>query len=1092
MATDQRTSNYKFKKPYPDNRLIDDVERLRQALDGIDAQFKKLSTVAWTGEYGDLKHIVSQVQTDWKATSGLASIKNRPNLAAVATSGQYNDLKGLPDISSMISAAILAKVPKSVGSTVKGVYTNAQGVVSPMTYELRKSVPANAIFTDHLVETVAINPTSGTWYGIPFGETSVGTRTLGINDGLRYHTLQGTQNTEGHSYLQLGNSAKKGAANNKTGHYRLYGANSGYGQIDYANSTANTTHTLPATSGTLLNSGTTSFTQSLKSGVEIGKIKINGTEYQIFGRDTVTKLSSTDGSGNAVTNIEVTNGDIKVTKASTFSLSNHSHGSLLYPFDLAKGTNPKSNLYHELISYDNSGKGSSQAYRFAMVGRSINTEGRTSAYLTAYDSTLNSTKSATVGVFYPKGGTPYATAPSTRASGPASTEIVTYDFLNSRYVPLAGANMLGRLNLYKTADPDDSSKQAASTEFVQKAITSALRNIFELVWSAMPLSDAGLHLLDGAVLPNSGVYTGFITEVANQFAKTKPTAVTIPLKRIVLPKFKANKQDGITISDARGNTTDLQRMFNGSIVDYVDIGEWNTYWINIDYAQNTLLRSYTLQADSLTNPEHPTAWTVKGSNDGSSWTTIDSRSGITFNLGETKTFNVNPTTAYKQYRIVFSAGAQTVNYDKKGRVTSINRELKHVSFDAYATTTGYRNCAFATEEQWQDFVKEYGSCGKFVYDSKAKTVRLPKVSDILKGTSSLSAVGELTEAGLPNITGEVEFTSMASMVDNSNIGALHKSRAGHNGSYGDTWRDGSRPLIRFDASDSDAIYGNSNTVQPQTINGLLYIVIANRSKTVVEVNINNVITDLNAKMDKAGCTVSGAILSTSLTHVVNNTRSTGDTYIGRAKRTDTGYEVSFGIGSGGQNRGIYDTGLGWIINRNGNGDVTLNANNGSTSKQFKASADGTLSWSGTTIHTSSDERLKTPLESVSDAELDAWGDVVWGKFQFLDAVENKGSAARYHLGLIAQSVDRAFQSKGLDACKFGILCHEERMADIDEEGNIIPAFEQWMVRYDEAQAMEAIYQRREINRLKEENKALKALTARMSDRLAAIEERLSI
>ena len=40
----------------------------------------------------------AQVQTDWNATSGIASILNKPTLATVATSGSYNDLINRPTI----------------------------------------------------------------------------------------------------------------------------------------------------------------------------------------------------------------------------------------------------------------------------------------------------------------------------------------------------------------------------------------------------------------------------------------------------------------------------------------------------------------------------------------------------------------------------------------------------------------------------------------------------------------------------------------------------------------------------------------------------------------------------------------------------------------------------------------------------------------------------------------------------------------------------------------------------------------------------------------------------------------------------------
>ncbi len=42
--------------------------------------------------------IPAQVNADWNATEGAAVILNKPALSAVATSGQYSDLAGIPDI----------------------------------------------------------------------------------------------------------------------------------------------------------------------------------------------------------------------------------------------------------------------------------------------------------------------------------------------------------------------------------------------------------------------------------------------------------------------------------------------------------------------------------------------------------------------------------------------------------------------------------------------------------------------------------------------------------------------------------------------------------------------------------------------------------------------------------------------------------------------------------------------------------------------------------------------------------------------------------------------------------------------------------
>ena len=61
-----------------------------------------LATVATSGSYNDLSNKptipAAQVNSDWNASSGVAQILNKPTLAAVATSGDYNDLSNKPTI----------------------------------------------------------------------------------------------------------------------------------------------------------------------------------------------------------------------------------------------------------------------------------------------------------------------------------------------------------------------------------------------------------------------------------------------------------------------------------------------------------------------------------------------------------------------------------------------------------------------------------------------------------------------------------------------------------------------------------------------------------------------------------------------------------------------------------------------------------------------------------------------------------------------------------------------------------------------------------------------------------------------------------
>lgn len=94
-------------------------------------------------------------------------------------------------------------------------------------------------------------------------------------------------------------------------------------------------------------------------------------------------------------------------------------------------------------------------------------------------------------------------------------------------------------------------------------------------------------------------------------------------------------------------------------------------------------------------------------------------------------------------------------------------------------------------------------------------------------------------------------------------------------------------------------------------------------------------------------------------------------------------------------------------------------------------------YAGTGSINTSDERAKDDISAIPDEWLDAWGAVEWVRYKFRDAVEAKGEAARWHVGLIAQRVRDVFAEQGLDAEAIGLLCYdqwEEEREPILEEG----------------------------------------------------------
>lgn len=118
-----------------------------------------------------------------------------------------------------------------------------------------------------------------------------------------------------------------------------------------------------------------------------------------------------------------------------------------------------------------------------------------------------------------------------------------------------------------------------------------------------------------------------------------------------------------------------------------------------------------------------------------------------------------------------------------------------------------------------------------------------------------------------------------------------------------------------------------------------------------------------------------------------------------------------------------------------------------------------------TINTS-DERQKQQIKPIDDAALRAWARVEYVQYKWNDAVEKKGNGARWHFGLIAQRVKEAFESEGLDAFEYGVLCYdawEAQAEEIDDNGVVVKraqeAGNRYGVRYEEALALECAYLR---------------------------------
>lgn len=171
-------------------------------------------------------------------------------------------------------------------------------------------------------------------------------------------------------------------------------------------------------------------------------------------------------------------------------------------------------------------------------------------------------------------------------------------------------------------------------------------------------------------------------------------------------------------------------------------------------------------------------------------------------------------------------------------ISGVGSYAKFVNYIA-GLVSSYPNL-FETEANWQSAVTTYGVCGKFVYDSVNNTVRLPKYSDKIY-TSSISNTapvkGDGMALGLKLITDS--STNLQLTRSSSSGGAFVTSGLMGNANQ--------RAGLDTDSTKSGVISDLANITT--ALEGYYYIVIATSTKTQIEVDIDEIATDLNGKAD---------------------------------------------------------------------------------------------------------------------------------------------------------------------------------------------------------------------------------------------------
>lgn len=155
-----------------------------------------------------------------------------------------------------------------------------------------------------------------------------------------------------------------------------------------------------------------------------------------------------------------------------------------------------------------------------------------------------------------------------------------------------------------------------------------------------------------------------------------------------------------------------------------------------------------------------------------------------------------------------------------------------------------------TESEWQALAEANGGAVPFYSDGDGSTTfRVPALTVYVKGTSSIDAIGGYLAAGLPNIQGEIYGRPLN--YASGGYGAIF----GANGAFSYAAKSASVTAtgitvseayacdtVTLEASRSDGIYGNSTTVQPESIVGIYCVVAFGHVVSSGEVDLDSVAT----------------------------------------------------------------------------------------------------------------------------------------------------------------------------------------------------------------------------------------------------------
>ncbi|MGI9275378.1 MAG: beta strand repeat-containing protein, partial [Endozoicomonas sp.] len=165
------------------------------------------------------------------------------------------------------------------------------------------------------------------------------------------------------------------------------------------------------------------------------------------------------------------------------------------------------------------------------------------------------------------------------------------------------------------------------------------------------------EVLTAAGNRETATVTVTVTPVIDAFADS----VRISEDSGLIPSLSSANDQGYVITSSGNATTSHQEFMAFDNQESSQVGNSNSWatppgttgWLQVQMPEQTQVTSYDITAASL-ETRQPSDWILEGSNDGSTYTTLDTQSGVTWEGRETKTFTLGSAANFSYYRITIS------------------------------------------------------------------------------------------------------------------------------------------------------------------------------------------------------------------------------------------------------------------------------------------------------------------------------------------------------------------------------------------------------------------------------------------------------